>query len=637
MPGLGRLGLLAASLLAPLPFGCLLRDTAPSPAPAAPPAAAAPPAGTASPTAAPAGYGSAKYGEVAGAPVIDDGGNLGMKAFVLQGDPAKVAITHVAVEGQPFTEALRAEVKEMVPNTWDLHVLVKNTKPVARGDVLLATFYFRTEKANEESAEGQTEFVFELSHEPWTKSVTFPVRAARSWQQVHVPFQAVMDYPPGEAKVNFRLGFPPQTVEIAALTIENFGRQLALSALPKMKRTYPGMEPDAAWRKPAAERIDKLRKADLTVRVKDGKGKKVEGAEIKLRQTRLAFGLGTCVDPARFKQPDGPRYQAVIKELFNVATLENNLKWVALAGDWGSGFTIDLAKSGIAWLREQNIDVRGHVLLWPGWKNSPKFLRAHEKDPAFLRQASEQRIRDVMTAVKGSVIHWDVVNEPFDNHDILDILGNDIMVDWFKIARSVDPGPKLFINDFAILAGGGGDTPHRAHYDKTIKMLVDKKAPLDGVGIQGHFGEALTSPPDMLKILDRYARFGKPIWITEFDTEIKDEEVTGKFTEDFFTTMFSHPSVEGVIMWGFWDGSHWKNNAPLYRRDWSLKPSGEAFRKLALETWRTNAAGKTGADGKWVQRGFLGDYEVEVVAGGKKKTVPAKLKKGGAEISIVLD
>ena len=50
-------------------------------------------------------------------------------------------------------------------------------------------------------------------------------------------------------------------------------------------------------------------------------------------------------------------------------------------------------------------------------------------------------------------------------------------------------------------------------------------------------------------------------------------------------------------MWGFWDGAHWKNNAPLYRRDWSLKPAGAAYRDLVLKTWRTDASGKTGADG----------------------------------------
>ena len=217
----------------------------------------------------------------------------------------------------------------------------------------------------------------------------------------------------------------------------------------------------------------------------------------------------------------------MLTELFNVATLENSLKWVPLEGQWGPSYTLDAAKGGIAWLREHGLDVRGHVLIWPGWRNLPRSLRPHENDPAYLRAAVDKHIRDVASAVKGTVIHWDVMNEPFDNHDLIDILGDDAMVDWFKAARAVDPAPKLFINDYAILSGGGGDTPHRAHYEKTIQYLVDHKAPLDGIGMQGHFGDALTAPEDLLAILDRFARFGKPIWITEYDVVIKDEELAG--------------------------------------------------------------------------------------------------------------
>ncbi len=243
-----------------------------------------------------------------------------------------------------------------------------------------------------------------------------------------------------------------------------------------------------------------------------------------------------------------------------------------------------------------------------------------------------------MTAVKGSVIHWDVVNEPFDNHDLIDILGEGALVGWFKLARATDPTPKLFINDYAILSGGGGDSAHRAHYEKTIKFLLDSGAPLDAIGMEGHFGTSLTGPEEMLGILDRFAKLGKPIWITEYDNEVKDEEVAGKFTRDFYTTMFSHPAVDGVVMWGFWDGAHWKNSAPLYRRDWTLKPGGEAFRELVLKAWRTDASGKTDTYGRFGTRGFYGDYEVYVSFGGKQKTAKAQLLKGGpSEIRIALD
>ncbi len=306
--------------------------------------------------------------------------------------------------------------------------------------------------------------------------------------------------------------------------------------------------------------------------------------------------------------------------MFNYATLENGLKWEALAGDWAPSFTLDNARRAIAWLREHGLAVRGHVLVWPGWRHLPRSLRAHESDPSSLRAAIETHIRGVVSAVKGTVVDWDVINEPFDNHDLIDILGREAMVDWFKTARAADQAPRLFINDHGILPGEGGDTPHRAHYESTIQFLIDEQAPLDAIGMQGHFGSQLTVPEEVLAILDRFARLGKPIMVTEYDIGVEDEELAGQFTRDLLTALFSHPAVVGFVMWGFWDGSHWKGNAPLYRRDWSLKPAGAVFRELVLKTWRTDEAGKTGPDGTLSTRGFLGEYAIEVRAGAQQKS-----------------
>lgn len=579
---------------------------------------------------------TAKYGEVPGVNLL---GDVGVRAFVLQGERSSIAtVSVVKVEGQPFGEALRAEVRERPTNNWDVQVAARTKADVEQGDVLLATFYFRTERSKQESAEGETEFVFELAQEPWTKSISYPVRAGKEWRKIHVPFKAVQSHRAGEAQMIFRLGFEPQTIEIGGVTVENFGKKLALSALPVTKITYAGMEPDAPWRAAAEARIEQHRKAALAVTVKDKAGKVVPDAQVSAKLVRHAFGFGTCVPANLIVGPNAnERFKQHTVELFNVATLENDLKWVALAGDWGSGFSLDAAQGAIDWLRDKGLDVRGHVMVWPGWRNLPRFLRQYEKDPERLRSEVRKRIRDVGNATKGKLAHWDVLNEPFDNHDLMDILGQDVMVEWFKEARAVDPAAKLFINDYAILSGGGGGTAHRDHYEKTIQFLLAKGAPLDGIGLQGHFGAALTSPEDMLAILDRYAKFKKPIYVTEYDVVIDDEALAGQFTRDFYTTLFSHPAVQGIVMWGFWDGAHWKKNAALYREDWSLKPGGQAYRDLVLGAWRTDVSGKTDARGAFSTRGFLGDYEIAVDAAGKQKKVRAKLAPGGSTVTVVLD
>ena len=69
-------------------------------------------------------------------------------------------------------------------------------------------------------------------------------------------------------------------------------------------------------------------------------------------------------------------------------------------------------------------------------------------------------------------------------------------------------------------------------------------------------------------------------------------------------------------MWGFWDGAHWKDDAPIFREDWSLKPSGQAFFDLVFDTWWTDTEASTDANGYLDIRGFMGEYEVLVDVNG---------------------
>jgi hypothetical protein len=75
----------------------------------------------------------------------------------------------------------------------------------------------------------------------------------------------------------------------------------------------------------------------------------------------------------------------------------------------------------------------------------------------------------------------------------------------------------------------------------------------------------------------------------------------------------------------------------MMRRDWTLKPNAEVYKDLVFKQWWTNANGKTGGQGSFAARGFLGDYDVEVKAGGKSKTVHVSLPKDGARVECVLD
>jgi endo-1,4-beta-xylanase len=623
-----RTMVLALSLTLADWFGCVRREPPRQP-PAAPDTETAKSTGRTAPT-RPTGL----WGKVAGVDLLD---GRSTNRFTLFGQKERVKLTRVAVTDMPFNQAFRVQTLSTPPNTYDVQLQAKTTVAVEQGDVLLATLYFRTELAPQGSGEGTSEFVFELSRDPYTKSVTYPLRASSDWKKLSVPFVAGQRFPPGEAQMMIRLGYQKQIVEFGGLEVRNFGKQLALADLPATRITYRGMEPNAQWRRAAEDRIEQNRKAALTVVVKDATGKPIRDAKVKMALRQHAFGFGTCVPAGRIVSSGDEQFKSVTTELFNVVTLENDLKWVPLAGDWGPGFTPKRALQAIDWLHAKGLDVRGHVLVWPGWRNLPRSLKALAKDEARLKAEVDKHIRETAALTKGEVSHWDVVNEPFDNHDLLDLLGNEVMIEWFKAARETDPSAKLFINDFAILSGGGGTTPHRDHYEQTIRMLVDKDAPLDGIGMQGHFGTSLTAPEDLIATLDRYAKFNKKIWVTEYDVVVDDEALVGSYTRDFYTTLFSHPAVGGIVMWGFWDGSHWKNNAPLYHRDWSLKPAGQAYRELVKKAWHTEATGQTDENGTVQVRGFLGAYDIDVTAGGKHQTAKGVLAEGGSTIIATLD
>lgn len=619
------IGVLSSLVLsnAVLLSACIKREPVVKDATVATPEAAAP---SEAEQAAPTG----KYGQVPGVDLL---GGKGIAAFALAGNASRATTSVVEVTGQPFNQAVRAQVKEKSQNTWDVQLAATVAEEVQRGDVLLATFWFRAEYVSVESGEAETELVFEMNHEPYDKSLTHAVRAGAQWKQVQVPFTAKRNFKAGEAQVTFRIGYAPMTIDLADIKVESFQKQLTLADLPKSKITYPGMEADAAWRAPAEKRIDQLRKADLAIQVVGSNGKPVVGADVSIKLTRHAFPFGSCAPLETLLGGSNEKLTSNLKELFNTITPENDLKWQALK-DWG--FPLERGVRGVDWLREAGFDVRGHVLVWPGWQNLPAYLKKHKDSPDKLREEVDNHIREFVTTFKGKLTQWDVVNEPFTNHDLLDILGHEVMVDWFKLARSLDPKPKLYINDFAILSGGGGTTPHRDHYEKMIQLLVDKGAPFDGIGMQGHFGTSLTAPDDLLALLDRYGKFKKDIAVTEFDVEIDDEELAASYVRDFYTVLFSHPAVATIMMWGIWDTQHWHKNAVMYRADWSLKPGGQAFRDLVWGKWRTEEQGKTDAKGQLRVRGFKGTYDVEVKRGSDTKTVKATLADGGSKLEVKL-
>lgn len=550
--------------------------------------------------------------------------------------PAKM----VDVTGMPFKQAFHLQTLAKTETPYVIQLHAPTAAFISAGDVLFAHFWLRCLETKSETGVGSTEMVIEQGAPEYKKLVTFPASAGKEWKEFSIPFIATKEnmggatvIVPGGANILFRLGYGPQTIEIGGIEILNYGNKVRVEDLPQPNITYIGREADAPWRKEAEERIEKIRKADFDIIVKGADGKPLQGATVTVAMKRHAFGFGSAVTAEMIlaQTPDGEKYRENILKYFNKVVMENDLKW------WGWENNRQRAIDGVKWLRDHDIEVRGHNLVWPSWHNTPKDLQTLKDNPAALAKRIDDHITDEVTAMKGQCCEWDVINELFANHDIPDILGKDSTVHWFRLAHQADPAAHLYINDYATVESGRADNAHTDAFEEQIRYLLAQGAPLSGIGIQSHFTWDLPAPAAVLKGFDRFAKLGLEMEITEEDIDVTDEKLQADYTRDYMTLAFSHPSVVGFLSWGFWEGRHWRPTGAYFRKDWSLKPAGQVWIDLVTKKWWTNTTGETGADGHYKTRGFLGDYEITIHSGAQTKTIRTTLKKDGAPVEVTLE
>ncbi|TWU47411.1 Endo-1,4-beta-xylanase Z precursor [Rubripirellula tenax] len=517
-----------------------------------------------------------------------------------------------SVDHADFDQSLRVQLTTQPDNTWDAAFGVAITSPVKKDDVLLVGFWMRG-AAKSGVGGAVAEFVFERFSEPYTKSVQFLAEtpADGSWRQYWVRFKSLESYDAGQAGLNFQIGYQPETLEIGGITAKNFGAGFDADSLPNTELTYAGREPDASWRTEAAERIEQYRKRDIRMTLRDDDGNARAGSKAQVKLVRHAFDFGTAVSVPMLtgEGSDNDRYRETLKEYFNVGTIENGLKWQSWDSNWISHqATID----ALHWMKQERFPARGHVMIWPGVRNLPEWVPTILDRPEALTRVLDGHIREMGFVTQGLVRDWDVLNEVFDNVELTATLGDEAMVGWFKTADEVASTADLYYNDYAGLVRGGFPTTHKAHFEQTVRYLIDNGAPIDGIGIQGHFGALLTPPERLVAELDHWHSLGLKVLITEYDVEVPGEPLKADFTRDFLTVCFSHPAVAGVLTWGFWEGAHWKPTAALFRKDWTPTAMGAEWIRLTKEEWTTEESLVADGNGNVQFRGFIGEYDVTV-------------------------
>ena len=531
-------------------------------------------------------------------------------------------------------------------NSWNVGTSFRSSEPIKKGDVLLFSFWARTDYTADESGQSNVGVAFELNGlwdmpanrrkflQPLTTS--FKLATGDKWKQFFIRGKAPEDISKETFMVRITAGEERQRVWFADMQLLNYGPNVDVNSLPMSKYTYLGREPDAKWRRLARLRILKKRTRRVLLTINDKNGNPIKKSSIKVELKRHDFQFGVALlawqltpefNPERYQE-----YRKFLVDNFSATSFINTLKWHPWAGDWGNKFNQNIAISTLKWVEKQKLPFRGHCMVWPR-KTSvsnamAKLLEAKNPNKDLIEKKILNHIEDIGSKTSFWMDEWDVLNESIPCHDIQDICGDQVMIDWFKKAREVLPrNVKLALNEYSILSVLS-DTDKMSKHEKRIKYLLDGGAKVDVLGFQSHMGGAPPSPKQIYKVLNRFSKFKLGIRATEFDMKTDDKSLIYDFTRDFFTVLFSHSSVIGIQIWSI-------DN--LFDKEGNLTPMGQAYKDLVLDKWKTLKKGRTDSNGNFSFRGFFGQYDVILKVNGKKYKRTFYLKKGLGKEKISIE
>lgn len=368
-------------------------------------------------------------------------------------------------------------------------------------------------------------------------------------------------------------------------------------------------------------------------------------AVVRVEQVRHEFGFGAALANHIFSgsrpgsAADAARYKEVFLQNFNSAVTENALKWHDMEPQRGR-VNYSVVDAILAWTKENGIPLRGHNIYW----GIPNRVQPWQKalDDAELRQVLRDRALDVGRRYRGQFAEYDLNNEMLHANYYEERLGRGITRDMAAWVKEADPNAVLYLNDYDILTGNRLDD-----YIVHIRRFLDQGVPFAGIGVQGHLHGDSFDPAALRNALDQLAQFKLPIKITEFNfpgqrskyygkrgvTLSADEEQSkARNLADYYRICFAHPAVEGILMWGFWEGANWIPVSSLYRRDWSPTPAAEAYRDLVYRQWWTRWEGRADALGRCELRAFYGAHRV--TAGDRTGLVELRRNEGKATVSV---
>ncbi|MDA3893021.1 MAG: endo-1,4-beta-xylanase [Salinivirgaceae bacterium] len=389
---------------------------------------------------------------------------------------------------------------------------------------------------------------------------------------------------------------------------------------------FNGISQSAEWFADNQKEIDSLRKGDFVIQVLDDNNNYIE-AEVTYSLKKHEFPWSTAISSSDMQTDYW--YAATARKFFNSAVTENAFKWSQMQPNSGSVNYTDV-NHYLEWCESVGWDMRGHALLW-GSKDYEDFhpLQQWVKDLPVPEMYNEckTRVQREMEYYKGRIKEYDVLNEALPGHAnwLQKTVGDSINWNSFKWAHETDSNAKLYINDYNIITYKDYD-----NYVELIQTMLDNGAPVNGIGVQSHFGKDV-SPSLMKARLDSVATLGLPIKITEFDMQVGENNISeanqAKYTSYAMRTAFAHEAVNGFVFWGFWDSRHWRDKAGIFTESKLPKIAADTVYDLIHTTWSSSGFQTVSSTLPLEVNGYFGEYELEVDYLGEKRVLDLLLGK----------
>ena len=396
------------------------------------------------------------------------------------------------------------------------------------------------------------------------------------------------------------------------------------------------------WRTRRAEcnaSIERIRKSDVSVALRDDKGNVLADKPCRIRQVSSDFVWGcngVCLGQLG---PTNAAYEAKLSEFFNLVTttfcpgvMEPEKGRYRFAADSEEIWRRPPSDRVLEFARAHNMRMKGQPLVCDRWH--PEWAKGQTKEEAEAYYRGW--FRRVAERYGKSVWYFDVVNEAFDAHwrtPDFPLYRRDetlAFVDWsFAEAEKVFPRECILGINMGIAATDW--YAHGKRYYDLCARILSKGVRLDAIGFQFHLfskseGRAFVQlkkwHPDMLRrSYETFSKLGRPLFINEItipSTILPGDagrELQAEIAEDLYRFWFSRPEIHGVTWWNLCDGAAWegedKVKGALLDEQMKDKPVFETLRRLIAQEWRTTLSTKTDADGRVVFRGFQGAYEAD--------------------------